>query len=63
MRLRLFVVACSSLAAPASAQRLPANVTPEHYDITVTPDLAAASSPARRRISVSLAKPSDRRSC
>jgi puromycin-sensitive aminopeptidase len=31
------------MAVPAHAQRLPTNVKPAHYDITITPDLAAAT--------------------
>lgn len=38
-----FVVAILLVAAPAFAQRLPATVTPIHYDIHVAPDLAAAT--------------------
>src|SRR5687767_3604596 len=45
-------------ASSASAQRLPADVTPIHYDITVAPDLAAAKFTGEETIRVRLAKPS-----
>lgn len=44
------------LATPAHAQRLPGNVVPDHYDIAVEPNLAAASFAATERISVTLDK-------
>jgi aminopeptidase N len=50
----LFVVAG---ALSASAQRLPANVVPTHYDITVEPDLAAATFAGRETITVRLEAP------
>ena len=46
------------VASSASAQRLPADVTPIHYDITVAPDLAAAKFTGEETIRVRLAKPS-----
>ena len=45
-------------AAIAHAQRLPGGTTPIHYDITVAPDLAAATFGGQVRIRVQLAKPS-----
>jgi aminopeptidase N len=50
-----FVLLCSSVAL---AQRLPANVTPVHYDITVTPRLADATFGGHVTIRVRLASPS-----
>jgi aminopeptidase N len=45
-------------AVDAQAQRLPASVTPLHYDITVAPDLAAAKFTGEETIRVRLAGPS-----
>ena len=45
-------------AAPSFGQRLPGNVTPEHYDINVEPNLATAAFVGSVRIKVILAKPS-----
>jgi aminopeptidase N len=45
-------------AEPARAQRLPTNVTPVHYDITVAPDLAAATFAGDETIRISLTAPS-----
>jgi len=50
-----FFLLCSSLAF---AQRLPANVTPLHYDITVTPRLADATFGGHVTIRARLASPS-----
>lgn len=52
------VVAFVLFAAPALAQRLPPDVVPEHYDIAVEPDLAAATFAGVERIRVTLGKPS-----
>jgi ERAP1-like protein len=46
------------LASPGFGQRLPGNVTPEHYDIRVEPNLAAATVGGAVRIEVTLARPS-----
>jgi len=46
------------LCTPAFAQRLPPDVVPSHYDITVTPDLQAATFSGTERIVVALQKPS-----
>ena len=43
------VLAC---AIPAFAQRLPLNVTPTHYDLSVTPDLQKATFAGSERIEV-----------
>jgi aminopeptidase N len=43
--------------APASAQRLPTNVIPTHYDIAIEPNLAAASFAGSEQISVRLERP------
>jgi aminopeptidase N len=45
-------------AASATAQRLPVDVVPIHYDITVAPDLAGAKFTGEETIRVRLAKPS-----
>ncbi len=42
----------------ASAQRLPTNVTPVHYDLTIAPDLAAARFTGQEKIAVTLGTPS-----
>ena len=47
----------STVAVPAWAQRLPANVTPVHYDLTVEPDLVAAAFAGRETITVRLQAP------
>ncbi len=44
-------------AVPAFAQRLPANVTPTHYDLSVTPDLENATFGGSERIEVTLKAP------
>src|SRR5579864_5722668 len=45
------------LGMGASAQRLPQNVVPESYDLTFTPDLAAAAFSGDETIHVRLQKP------
>ncbi len=57
-RLPVSVVCLLLSAAPCFGQRLPANVTPQHYDIRVEPNLAAAAFDGAVRITVTLAKPS-----
>jgi puromycin-sensitive aminopeptidase len=52
------IVAVLLFTHTASAQRLPAGVTPIHYDITVAPDLAAAKFTGEETIRVRLDKPS-----
>ena len=44
---------------PANAQRLPSTVRPEHYALTLTPDLKAATFSGVESIDVILAEPTD----
>jgi aminopeptidase N len=44
-------------ALPALAQRLPTNVAPSHYDLSVTPDLEKATFAGSERIDVTLKAP------
>src|ERR1035441_1855260 len=44
---------------PANAQRLPSTVRPEHYTLTLTPDLKAATFSGFETIDVTLAEPVD----
>ena len=44
-------------ATTALAQRLPTNVSPNHYDLSVTPDLAQATFAGNERIKVTLKAP------
>ena len=44
---------------PASSQRLPSTVRPQHYTLTLTPDLKAATFSGAETIDVSLAEPSN----
>ncbi|MGP8174800.1 MAG: M1 family metallopeptidase [Terracidiphilus sp.] len=55
-------LACLILAParPASAQRLPSSVRPEHYTLTLTPDLKAATFSGVESIGLDLAEPTDR---
>ena len=46
-----------ALAPPARAQRLPDNVLPEHYALTLTPDLKAATFTGSEAIDVTLSAP------
>jgi puromycin-sensitive aminopeptidase len=56
--LTVFLVpALVSLASRSDAQRLPTNVLPDHYEIAVEPDLAAAAFAGSERISVTLERP------
>jgi aminopeptidase N len=57
--MRVLILCACALLVPAtgSAQRLPSNVTPVHYDITVAPDLAAATFSGEETIRVRLAAP------
>jgi aminopeptidase N/puromycin-sensitive aminopeptidase len=47
-------------ARPAQAQRLPQSVRPEHYTLTLTPDLKAATFSGVESIDVNLAEPTNR---
>ena len=58
MKRILLMVACGlTMAAGALAQRLPGNVFPESYDLTFTPDLAAATFTGDETIHVRIAQP------
>jgi len=52
---------CAFLASaiPAAAERLPQTVRPEHYTLTLTPDLKAATFSGVETIEVTIAEPSD----
>ena len=56
MRIALAVLLALA-AAPASAQRLPSGVTPEHYTLWFAPDLATATFRGRAEIRVRLDQP------
>src|SRR5688500_11724454 len=59
MRISSIVTAVLLLSATgAAAQRLPAHVAPIHYDVAVTPNLAAATFAGQETIRVRLARPS-----
>ncbi|HEY5256713.1 MAG TPA: hypothetical protein VIJ53_18810, partial [Acidobacteriaceae bacterium] len=56
--------ACAALisftSSPAlQAQRLPTDVTPQHYSLTLQPDLKAATFTGKEEIDVTLDKPSN----
>jgi len=55
-------LACLLLIAvlPSSAQRLPSTVRPEHYTLTLAPDLKAATFSGIEAIDISLAEPTNR---
>ncbi len=60
MKTLLFSMLALTIATGASAQRLPATAIPSHYDLTVAPDLAAATFTGEETIAVELPKPTDR---
>src|SRR5580698_4517245 len=49
----------ASAANSANAQRLPKTVIPEHYALTLTPDLKAATFTGSETIDVTLSEPTD----
>src|SRR5689334_17007232 len=64
LRLVRLVLSCCLFAAitiaatlTSQAQRLPATVRPQHYSLTLTPDLKAATFTGSERIDVTLAEP------
>ncbi len=56
-RRTICVALFAGFAVPAFAQRLPTNVTPTHYDLSVTPDLEKATFGGSERIEVTLKAP------
>jgi aminopeptidase N len=62
-RLRKITIACSLFAVPFCsqlfAQRLPKTVIPEHYTLTLTPDLVAAKFTGTETIDATLTAPSN----
>jgi len=58
-----YAAACLALGTffvlDASAQRLPDTVRPDHYSLTLTPDLKAATFTGSEKIDVQLQKPVD----
>ncbi len=59
-----FFAACAALISFTSssalqAQRLPTDVTPQHYSLTLEPDLKAATFTGKEEIDVTLEKPSN----
>ncbi len=55
--MKRILVLVALLCAVASAQRLPDNVVPQHYQITLTPDLKAAKFAGEETIDVRVLKP------
>jgi aminopeptidase N/puromycin-sensitive aminopeptidase len=53
----IFTLLLALSSTPAFAQRLPGDVVPTHYDISVTPDLQAATFTGTERIVVTLKRP------
>ncbi|HTD97397.1 MAG TPA: hypothetical protein VK627_10715, partial [Edaphobacter sp.] len=59
LRNTLIVLATTALTAAAHAQRLPGGVHPEHYALTLTPDLKAATFTGTEYIDLTLDAPSN----
>jgi aminopeptidase N/puromycin-sensitive aminopeptidase len=57
--LLLLVCVCLASASHATAQRLPDTVRPEHYTLTLAPDLKAATFSGVETIDVTVAEPTD----
>src|SRR5579863_1443643 len=49
----------TALPGPLEAQRLPTTVRPQHYSLTLTPDLKTATFTGAETIDVTLAEPAD----
>ncbi|HEY7058756.1 MAG TPA: M1 family metallopeptidase, partial [Vicinamibacterales bacterium] len=60
MKTLLFSILALTVAVDAAAQRLPGTAIPSHYDLTVAPDLAAATFTGDETIEVELPKSTDR---
>ncbi len=60
MKTLLFSILALTVAVDAIAQRLPGTAIPSHYDLTVAPDLAAATFTGEETIAVELPKPTER---
>jgi aminopeptidase N len=58
MRVWLWVLATVGMVGQLAAQRLPANVRPEHYALAITPDIANATFSGTETIDVTLASSS-----
>jgi aminopeptidase N len=56
---RLFAAALLLAALPLAAARLPKSVTPDHYAITITPDLAGEKFSGQETIDVDINEPVD----
>ncbi len=58
LRMAVVLITCLLCSVvPGFAQRLPVGVVPSHYDLTVAPDLAAATFTGNETIAVSVEKP------
>jgi aminopeptidase N len=53
------ILAATAFSFSAAAQRLPQNVRPDHYALTLTPDLSAATFSGTESIDAMLAEPSN----
>jgi aminopeptidase N len=50
-------IVCLMFMPPLQAQRLPTDVTPQHYALTLEPNLKAATFTGKEQIDVTLARP------